>query len=658
MPPGRTAGTEYAYVPSEEELAALEAELAAQEAVPSPGLGGGSLPPPPAAQAPAPVPLGDTVPPPATSPAQEFYVPPEQIGSGQQAAQPSQTFQPTSEVPPPPPQGPPDDYHRSGAGDLDRSRWDFGSAGTPQRTGPLIDNPAREFAVPPHEPARPYIPPPRDRAPGPPPRTTTGAERINRLNETLSFEDPGITLQDITSWRPQTGLPSGDGPTALDAGFIWGPDVLPRSAPIPSRGPAVRGRAAEIPPPPPPRGWDVNEIIAASRNTGFREPIKGAPAEMPPPPPVSARSQAALDQAAAQRALTPAQRAAARRTAADEQASLLAGEALRARTRPPVEGTPREIPPPPGEAVPAVMPAATAAQGAGLVRRAAGVPARVATAPFRYVRSHPLIAAGAGAIGAAALAANRQPPQDVPQPTGTVSGEQGLDDVFRDTAPVPPGGVPTRPATETATERTLAQDVNNDGVPEADVVFQGDTPIAVIDPETGDRIPLDLSTMSQEEVDAIFADVIARTPAASSPTTTSAPTSSGAVPAPATTTTSSGGGGGGKEWVDYGDGGGGGGWVDYGDSGGGRQSRSRDRFAREEPEFVAEDFMEEADGDRKKATQMAKAANRARRRKRSTGGGTGSDGFWPNFPFDRPPSPIRQHVLTALEESRNKNRRA
>ncbi len=105
-------------------------------------------------------------------------------------------------------------------------------------------------------------------------------------------------------------------------------------------------------------------------------------------------------------------------------------------------------------------------------------------------------------------------------------------------------------------------------------------------------------------------------------------------------------------WVDYGDdgysssGSGGrrssGGWRDYGDDSGGRY----------EGEFTADDFMEAADGDRKKATTMARSANKRRKKK----GGVAAEetsGIWPGFPFQRPPSPIRQHVLTALQESRS-----
>lgn len=88
--------------------------------------------------------------------------------------------------------------------------------------------------------------------------------------------------------------------------------------------------------------------------------------------------------------------------------------------------------------------------------------------------------------------------------------------------------------------------------------------------------------------------------------------------------------------------------------GGGGSYRSSGRgnggFADDDGEaFTADDFMEAAKGDRRKAERMARMANK-RRRNKSGGGMMG--GFWDGFPFNRPPSPIREHVLTALQESR------
>jgi hypothetical protein len=100
-------------------------------------------------------------------------------------------------------------------------------------------------------------------------------------------------------------------------------------------------------------------------------------------------------------------------------------------------------------------------------------------------------------------------------------------------------------------------------------------------------------------------------------------------------------------------GGGGGSWSGGGSSRSGSRSSGswddaeRSGFGRD---FTADDFLGQAGGDRKKAERLAAFANK--RRKRKGGTETEPSGFWPGFPFNRPPSPIRQHVLTALAESR------
>lgn len=73
-----------------------------------------------------------------------------------------------------------------------------------------------------------------------------------------------------------------------------------------------------------------------------------------------------------------------------------------------------------------------------------------------------------------------------------------------------------------------------------------------------------------------------------------------------------------------------------------------------EDEFTADDFMEQAGGNRRKAEFMAKAANRRRRRR--GGDMQQGGGMWPGFPFDRPPSPIRDLVLSAIAESQAEGR--
>lgn len=104
-------------------------------------------------------------------------------------------------------------------------------------------------------------------------------------------------------------------------------------------------------------------------------------------------------------------------------------------------------------------------------------------------------------------------------------------------------------------------------------------------------------------------------------------------------------------------GGGSGTWDDDGWSGSrssGRRSGSWDDADRSDfgRDFTADDFLGQAGGDRKKAERMARFANKRRRSKRKGGTQTESSGFWPGFPFQRPPSPIREHVLTAIQESR------
>jgi hypothetical protein len=96
-------------------------------------------------------------------------------------------------------------------------------------------------------------------------------------------------------------------------------------------------------------------------------------------------------------------------------------------------------------------------------------------------------------------------------------------------------------------------------------------------------------------------------------------------------------------------------------SGGGSYDRSYDRdydrsYSRDygdgggyEREFTADDFLEQAGGNRRKAEFMARAANKRRRRR--GGQDMESGGMWPGFPFNRPPSPIRANILTSLGEA-------
>jgi hypothetical protein len=95
-------------------------------------------------------------------------------------------------------------------------------------------------------------------------------------------------------------------------------------------------------------------------------------------------------------------------------------------------------------------------------------------------------------------------------------------------------------------------------------------------------------------------------------------------------------------------------------SGGGSYDRSYDRSSSRsyddgggsEREFTADDFLDAADGDRKKAAMMARFANKRRRSRGRRGAEeSGDGGMWPGFPFNRPPSPIRANILTSLGEA-------
>ena len=102
--------------------------------------------------------------------------------------------------------------------------------------------------------------------------------------------------------------------------------------------------------------------------------------------------------------------------------------------------------------------------------------------------------------------------------------------------------------------------------------------------------------------------------------------------------------------------GGGGGWNDDWSGGGSssRRSGSWGDFEKSgfERDFTVDDFLDQAGGNRRKAERMAASANKRRRTKRGTSGTQRGGGMWPGFPFNRPPSPIRQNILTAIAESR------
>lgn len=94
-------------------------------------------------------------------------------------------------------------------------------------------------------------------------------------------------------------------------------------------------------------------------------------------------------------------------------------------------------------------------------------------------------------------------------------------------------------------------------------------------------------------------------------------------------------------------------WFTASRSSGRGSSQSKDYGSDDGDEFSASDFLDAADGDKRKAAKMAAVANRRRRRGKRKGESSDSQ-FWAGFPFSRPNSPLREHVLSALQESMNR----
>jgi hypothetical protein len=182
---------------------------------------------------------------------------------------------------------------------------------------------------------------------------------------------------------------------------------------------------------------------------------------------------------------------------------------------------------------------------------------------------------------------------------------------------------------------------------------------------------VDPGTVPEPTADAALNEVFEATDTTTNTNSgTTTKDSGGTTVPPWTGDSGSGGGGGGGSWRGGGSSGGGGSWNNdwdddwsggYRKSGGTRGSSGRSSSWGDEAlggrEFTADDFMDAAKGDRKKAAFMAKAANRKRRAK---GGkrtsGSSSSGFWEGFPFGRT-TPMREHVLTAIAESKAKGKR-
>lgn len=323
---------------------------------------------------------------------------------------------------------------------------------------------------------------------------------------------------------------------------------------------AGRGTAAERIPPP-----------------GGTTPSEGTTFAIPPP----AAAEADIAAAASRRAMTEGERMAARRAAADTAAQEAAAASLQSRAGVGTGGRGATIPAPTAAPIPS--------PGAG----AGGVPARGGLSPR----------AGLGLLGGLAGA-------------GVLAGQYLAGQGGSDPASVPTQGTPTpgrQPASgaalgpdETQTAWPVTVDAEGNTV-DIQLIMKGETPIAVIDPETGERKPINLDTMSQDEVNALFADVAARTPKAAAATETVAPASpivmSETIPEPASTSTR--------------------------ESRGG--SRSRDY---------------ESDG----YTSRSSRSSTSRRRKGKKGDRSSSM-FGEGWPFNRPNTPMRDFILAALAES-------
>ncbi len=453
--------------------------------------------------------------------------------------------------------------------------------------------------------------------------------------------------------------------------------------PPPSAGPQTFPRLAGKPGTPAGGGgiWGPNgEIIYPRQPSAVTEPVIALPSETIPPPPaaptLSARAQAALDEAAAYNSaagIAERQRAAnTRRVQSAFRPGAETGRQSARRARPaPTEssgtGRPADAPEPapPPEAAPAPVVA----------------PARGAKWPLSRRAT---ILLGAGAVGGSIAAANSL---------------GGREDAPAVAPPLPSGVTPFNPATvgdintlmgSTAAltafhgnrpdtfnplvEKAPVEDANGvvrEGVrirgrqnPDGTSIFVG-----YMD-ANGQYVPAG-SDVTAEDYQAMLAEngkdwagaPLSETGATDTATGTGGTggTATGATGGTTTGTTlqdvsipaPSGTGGGSSRSS------GGGGSTRS--SGGGRSSGrdygGGDSFSRGyEREFTADDFMEQAGGNRRKAEFMAKAANRRRRRGKSGGFSGGMGGFWEGFPFNRPPSDIRTLVLNAIAESQAEGR--
>ncbi len=248
----------------------------------------------------------------------------------------------------------------------------------------------------------------------------------------------------------------------------------------------------------------------------------------------------------------------------------------------------------------------------------------------------------------------------------TPASFRGYGDVGGAKPNAPASNAPVAPAPTTRPDGTSVGNARESTFPDVELLLNAKgEPIGYIDENGNDVLPS--SDTTQDAFNAAVMRVqeaknakgVIAEPAANSVPAGEAPVTAGAVPTgaalyPSAAPSSSGSSGSGKEWVDYGNSGGGG----YRGGGNGswdtfEQSSSRGRagsFGDDfETDFTADDFMDQAGGNRKRAEFLAKSANTRRRKKRGTSTSSGTGGF---DPFNRQNTPMRDSILASIAESK------
>ena len=496
----------------------------------------------------------------------------------------------------------------------------------------------------------------------------------DQLNRSLGVnQDAGISWDDLLSWRPFGGRQSNQidpatgkpAPTMLDAGFIWGPDI----------GPGPAGVADDL-------ARAGNTIDDAART------INGADEAIPPPAGVGYSTASmpdgtfrVIDNITGEPLPGVYKTYREAEAAGPVHPDSLAGQKRLKQGLDPATGKPLAEPEPvvdtagstPGGPNAAPVSGSTVASGA-----------KPGASRLPRITRGKLAATGAGAVVAAGIANNviqtgRSGGANQPAggKTGGPSGTQRQ--------PLEPGvySPSTNPSTPdewaNASTRSLqlmvqypegnkswfANTETTHPIQDADGVWRTGVTVKGLVDSKGNPLYVgfidannNIVPVGNDVSDAEFRAALRNAAASDAPVDTpnqavdSSGTSSGLtlddVSIPSPDGSSGGSSGKNSDWNN-----------DYGGSSGGsyrsgrgssRSSGSDDGYDRE---FTAEDFMDAAGGDRKKAQMMARVANKRRRGKRKGTTASGTPyGFWEGFPFNRPPTPIREHVLTAIQESR------